>query len=179
MDDEGRVFVVEGLYDVVNVFDPNGRLLLTFGAPGRAEGSFWLATGLAVDRRGRIFVAAILIVTFVISLFVNRSIFKLGIWSFTGFASLFPVVVAALFWRRSTKTGALASILSVAVLWTWFLVDGWSTPNYPVGGTGIMPAAVILAVSATAMIVVSLLTRPPDRAIVDRFFRPALDGSER
>ena len=31
-----------------------------------------------------------------------------GIWSFTGFAGLFPVVLAALFWKRSTRHGVLA-----------------------------------------------------------------------
>ena len=35
---------------------------------------------------------------------------------------------------------------------------------------GVMPVAVILAVSAAAMILVSLATKPPDRAVVDRFF---------
>jgi hypothetical protein len=33
-----------------------------------------------------------------------------------------------------------------------------------------MPVAVILAVSAAAMVIGSLLTRPPDRAVVERFF---------
>ena len=108
------------------------------------------------------------------ALFSARSIFKLGVWSFTGFAALFPVVVAALFWRRSTKQGALAAILSVALLWTYFFFQGWQTPGYTVGGTGLMPVAVILAVAALAMVVVSLLTRPPDAAVVGKFF----DGAE-
>ena len=119
---------------------------------------------------GRIFVAGVLLLTYVLSLVSERSIFKLGIWSFTGFAALFPVVAAALFWKRSTKYGALASILSVAILWTYFFIQGWQTPGYTVGGTGVMPVAVILAVSAVAMIVGSILTRPPDPSIVGRFF---------
>lgn len=123
---------------------------------------------------GRLFVAGVLLLTYVISLFSARSIFKLGVWSFTGFAALFPVVVAALFWRRSTKQGALAAILSVALLWTYFFFQGWQTPGYTVGGTGLMPVAVILAVATLAMVVVSLLTRPPDAAVVGKFF----DGAE-
>ena len=123
---------------------------------------------------GRLFVAGMLLLTYVISLFSARSIFKLGVWSFTGFAALFPVVVAALFWRRSTKQGALAAILSVALLWTYFFFQGWQTPGYTVGGTGLMPVAVILAVATLAMVVVSLLTRPPDAAVVGKFF----DGAE-
>ena len=124
---------------------------------------------------GRLFVAGILIMTFLISLFTTRSIFKLGIWSFTGFASLFPVVAAALFWRRSTKQGAIASVLSVAVLWTWLFIRGFNVPNYTIGGSGVMPAVLILAVSATAMVVVSLMTQPPDKKVLDEFF--STDGA--
>ena len=107
---------------------------------------------------GRVFVVAVLIVTYALSLVFTRSIFKLGIWSFTGFASLFPLVVAALFWRRSTKHGAMASLLSVVVLWIYFFVLGSATPGYTVGGSGVMPVAVIVAVAALVMVVVSLLT---------------------
>ncbi|MEE9170607.1 MAG: sodium:solute symporter family protein, partial [bacterium] len=56
---------------------------------------------------GRLFVLLILAITYFISLVTERSIFRMAVWSFTGFASLFPVVVAALFWKRSTKYGAL------------------------------------------------------------------------
>ncbi|MGD8375935.1 MAG: sodium:solute symporter family protein [Acidobacteriota bacterium] len=127
---------------------------------------------------GRLFVAAILLLTFVISIVTDRSIFKLGIWSFTGFAALFPVVLAALFWRRSTKHGAMAAILAVAALWTWLFLAGRNTPNYTLAGTGVMPVTLIIAASAAAMVVVSLLTAPPTAATVERFFpsRPA-EGS--
>ena len=119
---------------------------------------------------GRLFVAAVLVVTFLLAQVADRSIFKLAVWSFTGFASLFPVVLAALFWRRSTKTGAFASIVSVVLLWTWFFSLGWETPGYTVGGSGVMPVAVILAVSAAAMVAGSLLTKPPAPEVLRRFF---------
>ena len=118
---------------------------------------------------GRLFVALVLVVAYVLAQVSNRSIFQLGVWSFTGFASLFPVVAAAVFWRRSTRWGAFASIAAVVVLWTWFFVRGWQSPDHALAG-GVMPVAVILAVSAAAMILVSLATKPPDRAVVDRFF---------
>jgi SSS family solute:Na+ symporter len=119
---------------------------------------------------GRLFVAGILAITYLISLVASRSLFKLGIWSFTGFAALFPLVVAALFWKRSTRHGALASILSVVATWLFFFVRGWNHPGYTVGGTGIMPVAVILAVSTATLVIVSLVTRPPDREVLARFF---------
>jgi SSS family solute:Na+ symporter len=119
---------------------------------------------------GRLFVVGILLLTYVLSLLVDRSIFKLGIWSFTGFAGLFPVVLAAVFWKGSTRHGVLASIVSVAALWGWFFVKGTSAPGYTVGGTGIIPAAVILVVAALVLVAVSLATRPPARQVLDRFF---------
>ena len=119
---------------------------------------------------GRLFVFFIFAITYALSLVTARSIFSLAIWSFTGFAALFPVVVAALFWKRSTREGAIASIITVAVLWSYFFFQGWQVPGYTVGMTGAMPVAVILAASTAAMIIVSLLTEPPDEEIVAQFF---------
>jgi SSS family solute:Na+ symporter len=121
---------------------------------------------------GRAFVAGILLVTYAISLVVPSTIFKFGIWSFTGFAALFPVVIAAVFWRRSTRTAAIATVVSVAVMWIVFFVRGWSVPGYTVGGTGIMPVAVMLLVASVVMISVSLVTRPPEAQVVESFFDP-------
>ena len=83
--------------------------------------------------------------------------------------STLPIVLAALFWRRSTATGAIASVLTVAGLWLYFFSRGWGQPDYSVGGTGIMPVAVIFLGSVAAMIVGSLLSRPPASQDVDRF----------
>jgi SSS family solute:Na+ symporter len=119
---------------------------------------------------GRIFVVAILALAYLLSLVADTSIFGLAVWSFTGFASLFPIAVAAVFWKRATRTGAIAAVLTVVVLWLYFFADGWKVPGYTVGGTGVMPVAVIFAASAAAMVAGSLLTRPPDREVVERFF---------
>ncbi len=119
---------------------------------------------------GRLFIAAILVLAFVLSVFTSRSIFGLGVWSFTGFASLFPVVVAALYWKRSTQWGAMASILSVATLWIYFFIRSGGASDYSVGGTGILPVAVMLTVSASLMIVVSLFTPPPSQEVLRKFF---------
>ena len=119
---------------------------------------------------GRLFVTAILALTFFLSLITQRSIFKLAVWSFSGYAALFPVILAALFWKRSTKWGAAASILSVVLLWIYFFRIGWENPEYTVGGVGIMPVAIMLGVSALAMVVGSLLSRPPEQSVINRFF---------
>jgi SSS family solute:Na+ symporter len=119
---------------------------------------------------GRIFVILVLAVTFFLSLISNRSIFKLAVWSFTGFAALFPVLLAALFWKRSNKYGAFASILSVIILWSILFVEGWNNPGYTVGGTGIMPVALIIVVGAVAMVIGSLISKPPDESVIAKFF---------
>ena len=119
---------------------------------------------------GRLFVFGILSLTYLLSLVLNRSIFKLAVWSFTGFASLFPVILAALFWKRSTKYGAFASVISVVVLWIYFFIRGWQAPGYTVGGSGVMPVAVILAGSIVAMVIGSLISKPPDPTVIHKFF---------
>lgn len=119
---------------------------------------------------GRLFVSGVLCVTYLISLVATPSIFKLAIWSFTGFVGLFPIVVAALFWRRSTKAGVFAAIASVILLWFYFFLQNWQTPGYSVGGTGIMPAAILLIAATVVLIVVSLLTKPPSSQTINKFF---------
>jgi solute:Na+ symporter, SSS family len=122
---------------------------------------------------GRLFVLLILLATYVISLFSGRSIFKLGIWSFTGFAALFPVVIAALYWKRSTRYGAFASVLSVIVLWIYFFFRAGESEAYTIGGTGIMPVAVIFLVSTVCMIFFSLISKAPDESVIQKFFPAA------
>jgi SSS family solute:Na+ symporter len=125
---------------------------------------------------GRLFVVAVLASSFALSLALDRSIFSIGVWSFTGFASLVPVAVAALFWKRSTRHGALASVCTVVLFWLYFFVGGWKTPDYTVGGTGIMPVAVILLSGTVVLVVVSMLTSAPSEEVLSRFFpRPDSD----
>ncbi|MFL6202783.1 MAG: sodium:solute symporter [Thermoanaerobaculia bacterium] len=119
---------------------------------------------------GRLFMVAILVAAYLLSRVVDRSIFKLGVWCFTGFAALLPVVVAAVFWKRSTKWGAFASTISVVVLWVYFVIHGWKSADYTIADSGVMPVAVILLASTAAMIAGSLLTRPPAPETLEKFF---------
>lgn len=124
---------------------------------------------------GRLFVVAVLVVAFALSLVVPRSIFKLGVWCFSGFAALLPVLVAALWWRRSTWVGALASTLTVAGLWAWLV----TRPAEAGGGHGgLVPVAVLLAASTVAMVVGSLATRPPSASALAHFFGDGDGGAD-
>jgi SSS family solute:Na+ symporter len=118
---------------------------------------------------GRLFVVVVLAVAFALSRWVTPSIFKLGIWCFTGFAALLPIVLAALFWRRATAVGALAATLTVALGWTWLVLGGGTLPA-ALTAAGAMPVATLTVASAAAMVVGSLLSRPPSAATLAAFF---------
>ena len=77
---------------------------------------------------GRLFVSGVLCVTYLISLIATPSIFKLAVWSFTlGLRGSFRLSLRALFWRRSTKQGVFAAIISVIMLWLYFFLQNWQT----------------------------------------------------
>jgi len=64
---------------------------------------------------GRLFVVLLTLVAYAIALRVPQSIFDLASqFAFAGYSALAPLLVAALFWRRSTKWGALAVVIWVA-----------------------------------------------------------------
>ena len=119
---------------------------------------------------GRLFVTGLLFVTYLVSLVVTPSIFGLGIWSFSGFAALFPIVLAALFWKRSTRQGVIAAIAGAAIAWVYFFVEGWGRAGYTVADSGIMPVAVMLFVATLLLVGVSLLTAAPEAAVLRKFF---------
>jgi SSS family solute:Na+ symporter len=65
-------------------------------------------------RTGRLFVILLTVVAYLIALRVPQSIFDIATqYAFAGYSALAPLLVAALFWRGSTKWGALA-----ATAWT-------------------------------------------------------------
>ena len=122
---------------------------------------------------GRAFVIGIVIVTYVMSIYEPRSVFRLGAWCFSGFASLAPLTLAAIYWKRSTKWGAYTSILAAGISWFWLFYDSnWGQhEDYLV--FGLLPVAPIVAASTLALILVSLVTSPPQKKTLQRFFASA------
>ncbi|HMQ14572.1 MAG TPA: sodium:solute symporter family protein [Phycisphaerae bacterium] len=126
---------------------------------------------------GRAFIVAIVIITYLLSLWArNASVFRLGVWCFTGFAALAPLVFAALYWKRATKAGAYACVITAAVVGLALFVQAWRqtglSEEHEYLVWGMMPVTVNIAASTLALVVVSLLTRPPSAAAVARFFGP-------
>ena len=130
-----------------------------------------LGLGEVTDRAkivlGRIFVFLAVTVTLLIGLSRPGGVFPMGVWCFTGFASLFPVVFAAIYWKRANKWGAMASVVTVGALWLWFLDDAL-TGEFLIAG--MMPVTILLGASSVAMVVGSLVTPPPPQDLQDKFF---------
>ena len=119
---------------------------------------------------GRVFVVLIVAVTYALAQLRPGSVFTLGVWCFSGFASLFPLVIAAIYWKRATRAGAYACVLTATIVW-WIL---FAKSGYGRGGQflfgGMMPVATIVGASSAAMIIVSLATKTPSAETVERFF---------
>src|SRR3712207_1180757 len=147
---------------------------------------------------GRIFVIVLTVLAYVVALRAPETIFEIAIqYAFSGFASLSPLMVAAIFWRGSTKWGALASTVWVALAVSAVAVfqqsvaapapgPGSTLVFWAPGGTevlartpsgtsvfGFMPVAPMVLVSPLLMVVVSLATRKPSPATVEKYFSKA------
>lgn len=57
IDAEQHLYVVDALFDAVQVFDRKGTLLIAFGSTGANPGEFSLPGGIAIDARDLIYVA--------------------------------------------------------------------------------------------------------------------------
>jgi DNA-binding beta-propeller fold protein YncE len=56
-DSDGNVYVVEGYFDYLLVFNGEGEFLMPIGGTGQGSGSFFLPAGVWVDANNRVFVA--------------------------------------------------------------------------------------------------------------------------
>jgi Na+/proline symporter len=109
----------------------------------------------------RLLVLAFGIIAWLVSLAFAESttVFKKALYAFTIYgAAITPCLVAAMFWKRATSYGAVASILSgtvMALIWEEvdFIQD--NLPDAVAELDAVLPA---MTVSVMALIVVSLLT---------------------
>lgn len=96
----------------------------------------------------------------------NSSVFKIVSFAWAGFGGAFgALMLFSLFWKRTTKEGALAGIVSGGVM-----VFVWKFLIKPIGGVfGIYELLPAFIVSALFILVVSLLTKEPDASIIEEF----------
>lgn len=114
----------------------------------------------------RITIVVIAVIAAVIALDPNSSIFEIVSFAWAGFGAAFgPLVLFALFWKRTTTAGAFAGMISGgAMVFIWkFLLN-------PLGGIWaiyeLLPAFVLACVVTVA---VSLLTKKPSAEIEAEF----------
>ena len=96
----------------------------------------------------------------------NSSVFRVVSFAWAGFGAAFgPVVLFALFWRRSNQWGALAGMLAGGAM-----VFIWKYLIAPMGGAWaiyeLLPAFIVASI---AIVVVSLLTAPPEQSVTETF----------
>jgi Na+/proline symporter len=124
----------------------------------------------------------------------KQGIFEIAIrYAFSGFAAMAPVMIGALFWKRSTKWGALAATLFTAACLLYFAVIQnshkagdiiWQlgqgkdaikvlflNPRGDVSfWNGFMTVVPMVFGSALLMLLVSMITRPPSQKTIDKYF---------
>jgi solute:Na+ symporter, SSS family len=143
---------------------------------------------------GRAFVVLLTVVAYMIALGAPQSIFDLASqYAFAGYSALSPLLIAALFWKGSTRWGALAvalwtaaAVAGVAVLQSAIPAPppGTLVPVWTAGGTtviariaagttvfGLLPVVPMTIGSALLMFVVSSLTpgSRPSAVTLDRY----------
>ena len=114
----------------------------------------------------RLGVIAIAIIAVFFALNPNSSIFRVVSFAWAGFGATFgPVMLFALFWKRCNKFGAIAGMISGAIM-----IFVWKFGVRPLGGAWdiyeLLPAFIV---GCIMIVVVSLLTKAPEDEIVKEF----------
>ncbi|SDN97862.1 sodium/proline symporter PutP [Acetanaerobacterium elongatum] len=102
----------------------------------------------------------------IIALDENSVIFKVVSFAWAGFGATFgPLMIFSLFWKRVTRSGAIAGMLAGGGM-----VFVWKLLIRPLGGVfGIYELLPAFVISCIAIVVVSLLTRKPSAEIENEF----------
>ncbi len=120
----------------------------------------------------RIVLVVIALVGVIIAWKEDSVIFTLVSFAWAGFGATFgPIMLFSLFWKRTTRAGAIAGMVSGAVtVFVWKLVfKQFLAASIPVFGIyELLPAFIV---SSIAIVVASLLSKKPDQEIEEEFER--------
>ena len=96
----------------------------------------------------------------------NSSVFTIVSFAWAGFGASFgPAMLCALFWKRTTWQGVLSGMLAGGAM-----VFIWKFGLKPLGGVwGIYELLPAFLIGLAAIVVVSLMTKAPEKSIVDTF----------
>lgn len=127
--------------------------------------------GIKLSEKKKVVVArATVIVISIIAIFMasnpKSNVFQIVSFAWAGFGATFgPVMLFALFWKRSNKYGAIAGMLSGGIM-----IFLWKYVVRPLGGAldiyELLPAFIVACIF---IVVVSLLTPAPEKEIVEEF----------
>ncbi|MGY3724514.1 sodium/proline symporter [Granulicatella balaenopterae] len=127
--------------------------------------------GIKLSVKGNMLVArgTVILIALVAVFFAkdpNSSVFRIVSFAWAGFGATFgPVMLLALFWRRMNKWGAISGLLSGGVM-----VFVWKYAIRPLGGFWniyeLLPAFIV---AMLMIVIVSLLTNPPEQIVLDEF----------
>jgi SSS family solute:Na+ symporter len=108
---------------------------------------------------GKVIVLGLALIGLVIALSSVETIFDtLTKTTFTGLAVLFPTTIAALYWKRATKWGCIASIIAGEATYAGFRYK-YIPADFTFGFLEVVP---VILVTTVVLIVVSLLIRKED-----------------
>ncbi|MBQ9823512.1 MAG: sodium/proline symporter [Solobacterium sp.] len=126
---------------------------------------------LKIDKSKQLLISRItLMIIAVIGIFLawdsDSNVFRIVSFAWAGFGASFgPAVLLALFWKRSTGTGALAGMVTGGVM-----IFVWKFMVRPLGGIlniyELLPAFLI---AMAVNVIVSLISPAPDKTIVNEF----------
>lgn len=127
----------------------------------------------------RVTVAIISVVSVLFAWNPDSSVFKIVSFAWAGFGAAFaPLVLFALFWKRTNKWGALAGIIAGGVS-----VIVWEYVITPIGVKHGIDALTIyellpaFIIGCIAIVVVSLATKAPEQEILDEFEEVKSEGT--
>lgn len=114
----------------------------------------------------RITLAAVLLFGIFVAWDENSVIFQVVSYAWAGLGASFgPLTLFSLYWRRTTKAGAIAGMVTGAAT-----VLIWHNLIKPLGGIfGIYELLPAFILGCVAIVVVSLLTKEPEQAVLDEF----------
>ena len=114
----------------------------------------------------RITVVIISIIGVILAWNPNSSVFNIVSFAWAGFGAAFgPVMLFSLFWKRTNRNGALAGMIVGGVM-----VFVWKYLIAPIGGIwGVYELLPAFICSCITIVVVSLVTAPPSKEIVEEF----------
>lgn len=114
----------------------------------------------------RITLIILAIIAVIIALDENSVIFTVVSFAWAGFGATFgPIMLFSLFWKRTTRSGAIAGMLTgggMVFIWKLFIK--------PVGGVfGVYELLPAFVMSCVAIVIVSMLSKEPGKDLQEEF----------